>query len=120
MKYNLFKHPKIDLIVAVKIGFSWPAFFFNFIWMLIKGLWIYAGSYLMIGIILSNIEKVVGNNNSLILDIFLLISYVAMLLVPGFMGNKWFEERLEEQGYELVDSSSPEKAMKQRTPKGCP
>lgn len=113
MKYNLLEHPKTDLIVAVKIGFSWPAFFFNFIWMLIKGLWVYAGSYLMIGIILSNIEKVVGKNNSLILDVFILISYVAMILVPGFMGNKWCEERLEEQGYKRVDSWSPEKTMKQ-------
>jgi len=29
-----------------------------------------------------------------------------MLLVPGFMGNKWRKEQLKEQGYELVDSES--------------
>lgn len=109
-KYDLYKHPKLDRIVAVKTGFSWPAFFFSHFWMIFKGLWIYAGSYLMIGIILINLdkvaEKVAGKADSPILNAFLLIGWVAMLLVPGFMGNKWRKEQLKEQGYELVDSES--------------
>lgn len=70
----------------------------------------------MIAIILANLEKVVDKTNPPIFNAFMLVSYVAMLLVPGFMGNKWREEQLEERGYKIVNSAqalSPEKAIKQ-------
>ena len=38
-------------IEAVKIGWSWPAFFFSFCWMLIKKLWWRAAGVLTVGFV---------------------------------------------------------------------
>jgi hypothetical protein len=116
--YSLYKHPRLDIVEAVKVGLSWPAFFFNFFWMLIKRLWIQAGLYLMAGILLSNLDKIADKANSESLDTFMLISYSALLLVPGFLGNKWRDKNLRKQGYEFVDSiqaESPKAAIAQVT-----
>ena len=37
-QYKIFKHP-LGKIEAVKQGWSWPAFFFNWIWALVKKMW---------------------------------------------------------------------------------
>ena len=55
--FNVYKHPTQG-IEAVKIGFSWPAFFFGIIWMLVKKLWGLAGAWFAVYIVLSLIEKV--------------------------------------------------------------
>ncbi|WP_181919263.1 DUF2628 domain-containing protein [Alkalilimnicola ehrlichii] len=36
--FNMFHHPHHGH-KAVKVGFSWPGFFFGIIWAAIKGLW---------------------------------------------------------------------------------
>ncbi len=36
--YKVYRHPVRDYR-AVKLGFSWPAFFFDYLWALFKGLW---------------------------------------------------------------------------------
>jgi len=43
--FNIYHHP-IHGYEAVKVGFSWPAFFFAFIWMLLKRLWLHAAVYM--------------------------------------------------------------------------
>ena len=55
--FNVYKHPTQG-IEAVKVGFSWPAFFFGIIWMLVKKLWGLAGAWFAAYIVLSLIEKV--------------------------------------------------------------
>lgn len=100
--YNIYKHPKLEIVEAVKIGFSWPALFFNFFWMLIKRLWLCAGLYFIAGIALSQLDKLAEKANSDFLDYFLIIAYLAMLLVPGFMGNKWRNSRFKKQSYALI------------------
>ena len=55
--FNVYKHPTQG-IEAVKIGFSWPAFFFGIIWMLVKKLWGLAGMWFAAYIVLSLIESV--------------------------------------------------------------
>jgi len=34
-RFNVYKHPTLGTD-AVKIGFSWPAFFFGLFWMLVQ------------------------------------------------------------------------------------
>ena len=43
-KFKVYKHStqRVEIVEAVKVGFSWPAFFFSFWWMFAKGLWIRA------------------------------------------------------------------------------
>jgi hypothetical protein len=48
----------------------------------------------------------------------MIIAYLAMLILPGLMGNKWRNNRLRKQGYEFVDSikaNSPKGAIEQVT-----
>ncbi len=40
-QYKIFKHPNGET-EAVKQSWSWPAFFFTWIWALIKKLWVIA------------------------------------------------------------------------------
>ncbi|MEM0111894.1 MAG: DUF2628 domain-containing protein, partial [Candidatus Parvarchaeota archaeon] len=48
--YNIYKHPLGD-IKAVKVGWSWPAFFFTWIWAFVKGLYV-------VGVILLIIDMI--------------------------------------------------------------
>jgi hypothetical protein len=44
--FNAYCHPTGDF-EAVKIGFSWPALFFSFVWMLAKKLWKFAALWIV-------------------------------------------------------------------------
>ena len=46
--FKIFSHPTKGYI-AVKVGFSFPAMFFHFMWMLAKGLILLAIFYLIVG-----------------------------------------------------------------------
>ena len=79
--------------VAVKQGWSWPGFFFNFIWALTKKLFVAAAITLVVGLILIVIMDKVGVRGS-----------PALLLgIPfGLKGNKWWEAKLAKDGYVAV------------------
>ena len=68
----------------------------------------HAGLYMVAAIVMSNLDKVANKTNSEILDTFMLISYVAMLLVPGFIGNKLLDKKFKTQGYEFLESIQAE------------
>jgi hypothetical protein len=119
--FNLYKHPKLEIVEAVKVGFSWPAFFFNFFWMLIKSLWVQASVYLIACILLSNLDKVAQKANSDFLDTMMLIFIPAAMFIPGIMGNKWREKKMQKQGYEFlktIQAKSPKVAVAQITKDG--
>jgi len=116
--FNLYKHPRVEIVEAVKVGFSWPAFFFNFFWMLIKSLWVQASVYLIACILLSNLDKVAEKANSDFLDTMMLIFIPAAMFIPGIMGNKWREKKMQKQGYEFlktIQAESPKVAVAQIT-----
>ena len=117
--FNVYKHPTKG-IEAVKVGFSWPAFFFGFFWMLVKKLWAYAGTWFVAYIVLSLIEKVTdlsgeGGAQALVY-LIRTAGYFTLWLVPAFNGNKWREGNLSRRGYELfttAQAETPEKAVEQ-------
>lgn len=117
--FNVYKHPAQG-IEAVKVGFSWPAFFFTFIWMLVKKLWGLAGAYFAAVFVLQLIEVVTvqsgeGGAQALVF-LILAVGYFSLLLVPGFKGNKWREENLSKRGYEqltTVQAETPDAAVAQ-------
>ena len=117
--FNVYKHPTQGFD-AVKVGFSWPAFFFGIIWMLIKKLWGFAGLWFAAYVVCSLIEKVTdqsqeGGAQALVYFV-LAAAYFALWLVPAFKGNKWREENLSKRGYELlgaVQAETPDAAVSQ-------
>ncbi len=110
-QYRIFRHP-VGTVEAIKQGWSWPAFFFNFIWAFVKKLWKLGVTVLVlafaIGIVLDAIaEPPIAENLSNIVGI--LIS-----LLFGFRGNIWREQNLLARGFEHVDSlraPNPESAI---------
>ena len=77
-QFDLYQHPSKEL-QAVKVGFSWPGFFFPFIWAFVKGLWVH-GFWLLAALITISaaIAAPVGNIVMLALNIFV-----------GFRANDW-------------------------------
>ncbi|GAG96118.1 unnamed protein product [marine sediment metagenome] len=59
--YTIYKHDEAGLVQAVKLGFSWPAFFFDMIWAAVKKLWL-VFTLMMLGLlaIFSAFDMVVG------------------------------------------------------------
>jgi len=113
--FNLYKHPRLEIVEAVKVGFSWPAFFFSFFWMLIKALWVQASVYLIACILLSKLDKAAEKANSDFLDTMMLIFIPAVMFIPGIMGNKWREKKMQKQGYEFlktIQAESPKAAAR--------
>ena len=105
---------------AVKVGFSWPALFFNFFWMAVKKLWGLAAVFLIINIL---IRFVAGFKNqfdgSIFTPLLLLLLFaadLALILVPGFKGNAWRDRHLVAQGYRqlaTLQAETPEVAAAQ-------
>ncbi|EFI34109.1 Protein of unknown function DUF2506 [Desulfonatronospira thiodismutans ASO3-1] len=98
-------HSSAKGLRLIKSGFSWPAFFLNFIWLFYAGLWDFAiaflcwilfGAYLLVAV-----EPVQEN-------IYLLASlcgvYFIIILLPGLYGNRWLKNKLVLDRFELVQA----------------
>ena len=115
--FKVYQHPTTGY-EAVKVGFSWPAFFFSWIWMLVKKLWGFAGLWFVLYLVLSIIEVATdeaGSEPGLQGIMYLLLAggYFALALVPGFKGNEWRGNNLRKKGFEMiqkVEAETPEAA----------
>lgn len=117
--FNVYKHPTLG-IEAVKVGFSWPAFFFGIIWMLVKKLWGLAGAWFVAYIVLSLIEKVTDQAGEgaaqALVYLILAAGYFTLWLIPAFKGNSWREQNLSKRGYEklaTIHAETPDAAVAQ-------
>jgi hypothetical protein len=91
---------------AVKIGFSWPCFFFQWIWGIVKG--VSKAVVIFVGILLASIAgqvimatQVDGEYEGATAVVFLLVNvafWVAGVWVP-FLANAWRRDALREKGY---------------------
>ena len=59
--YKVFGHPRSGDTAVIKDGFSWPAFFFSFIWALFKRLWLLAIALFVAGMVARFLGVVLGN-----------------------------------------------------------
>jgi hypothetical protein len=100
VQFKVFKHPAGD-IQAVKQGWCWPAFFFNFIWAFVAKMWGLGVGMMVFFIVLGIINSSDGGGERSIL--INLISIVASIAI-GVNGNKWREENLLSRGFELKDT----------------
>jgi len=103
-KFNIYSHELLQPEI-VKDGWSWPAFFFNFIWALIKKLWaVFIISFILWAITLAILFTSTSSYESF--DIMTGIAGFVFQLVYGFQGNKWRVEKLSKLGYKHVDTIS--------------
>lgn len=103
--YSIYVNPIGDC-VAVKNGWSWPAFFLNWVWACYKKLPAPAIIGLLIGIFVNYMLPFgasVGESTAAIL-VFNLI----MPIVFGAAGNGWVKARLISKGYSIEGSVSAE------------
>lgn len=95
-QYKIFRHPS-GTSEAVKQGWSWPAFFFGFIWAAVKKQWALsvavAVCFFFLGFALANVGDELINIVGIIVSI-----------VFGLNGNAWREKNLASRGYELMDT----------------
>lgn len=104
-RYSVYSHPSLGHEV-IKNGFSWPAFFFTWIWAFIKKLWSYGVGFIVVLFLLLMIESIFfqkadSSGGALIM----LVLQVAIFLFFGINGNRWRSESMERRGYTLVGRS---------------
>jgi len=87
----------IAAAVAVKDGFSWPAFFFSFIWAMTQRLWIAALVFLVVelavSVLVETLDAVTGTALSL-----------GLMLVMGWIGNDLKRRGLAKRGLVQQDA----------------
>lgn len=93
-KWRLFQKDDAEPEV-VKEGINWWAFFFVGIWALIKGLPV-------AGIV--GISVAIAVQMPAIDPFFALMVLIGMMFLYGFKGNSWICQKLEKDGYMLIDT----------------
>jgi len=102
----------------VKQGWSWPGFFFNFIWALIKRMWVIGVVLIILSIALGFVEGTVevssGKEVASVINAFVSILNLVIAVIFGVKGNQWREKNLITRGYkyqDTVDAQNPEAAI---------
>lgn len=106
--FKIFESP-LGKKEAVKVGWSWPAFWFFFIWILVKKLYFIASIIWSLLIIIIFVEIEVGTADT-ISSIFSFI----IGIVGGIQGNKWRENNLIQRGFiskTTIQAMTPEGAL---------
>jgi len=112
-QFNVYENPS-GMKEAVKQGWSWPGFFFNWIWCFVKkmsGLGFgVLGAYFGIGILSGILEMSEAYGLSIIVN----LAGIGVSIWVGSNGNEKRQENLISRGYELkttVSASNPEGAI---------
>ena len=99
-KFSILQHATLGHEV-VKNGWSWPAFFFTWIWAFVKKLWLIGVIVFLFGILASSIPEA------------WLLGELLISVVMGAKGNELRAKRLLDSGYEQVAT------VEARTPDGA-
>jgi len=108
-EFEIFTRPSVSA-VALKRGFSWPGFFFTWIWAFTRRLWLQGAVLLAIGIVIGLIHWKFLSVDPL----FSLLPGLIVMVITGVRGNLWRSRQLERDGYEfvgLVEAGSPGAAL---------
>ena len=105
--FKVHKHPALGY-KAIKIGFSWPAFFFSYFWLLVSKLWRYSiliiGSFICLVIIETVIEQSPESGLQAIAYLVIALGYFFVWMVAAFKGNEWLEKDFIDKGFILISS----------------
>jgi hypothetical protein len=117
-RFDLYENERNpDELEAVKQGFSWPAFFFGWIWAFVKRMPLVGAVLLAIDVGFAVGERVLPDEG-LAADLAFL-AWLAVGVVCGAYGNAWRRGALERRGFELaetVSAESPDQALAEPAP----
>ena len=109
--YKIFGQPQGGY-EAVKQGWSWPAFFFSIIWLLVKKMWALGIALIFAFLMLGFFLGVAGAGPEA--DIPINLASFAVSIFLAFKGNKLREDNLATRGFEhkgTVTAANPEGAI---------
>lgn len=102
-QFKIYANPQ-GTYEAVKKGWSWPAFFFWFIWALVKKMWA-LGFVVPVGLFsLASIGGAIGGNIEQVIEGLVNTGTLVLFFVFGINGNKWREANLTSRGFDLKDT----------------
>ena len=99
--YKIFEHPAGN-IEAVKLGWSWPAFFFDVIWALFKRMWWLGGCLFAAFFFAESFDASVHEA----LDGLITVAALVLAFIFGLNGNRWRENNLQSRGYEYTQTQT--------------
>lgn len=99
-KFNIYTHTERKT-EAIKEGFSWGAFIFEFWWAIFSKLWLYAAAMLFSKILFFMAFVFMGFQQEASDGPAWLFWNVSFALYFGLNGNSWKEKLLEKKGYKL-------------------
>lgn len=105
-QYKIFEKPA-GRREAVKQGWSWPAFFFSFIWAFAKKMYAAGALLLAVGILSGFLSHKVdelfamGDKSARSMDHLWHLAQWVLMVVLGVNGNELRERNLKARGYEL-------------------
>jgi ABC-type transport system involved in multi-copper enzyme maturation permease subunit len=108
-EFEIFSKPSFPTM-AVKRGFSWPGFFFSWIWAFTRGLWIHGTVILAAGVAIGFIDLIFFGASWWVSNLLVLV----LNIVVGVRGNSWRSRKLEHNGYDftaLIEARSPASAV---------
>jgi hypothetical protein len=111
--YDVYKHPVVGY-EAVKQGFSWPAFFFNWIWAFVKKMWVPGLLIIGINVCFSIIGSALTLEDSTGAMLILLAAQLGFFIFLGKKGNEWRRDSLKKREFEhlkTVLAESPDGAI---------
>lgn len=107
--FNIYTHPA-NKPQAVKIGFTWPGFFFGIFWMLLCKLWTHAAILFAVSLVLGIILPDTQEMKELYPMLLQLAVQLGIGVFIGASGNQWRESNLLRRGFQKTSSVEAENA----------
>ena len=105
--FEVYGHPAHGY-EAVKNGFSWPAFFFTWIWAFSKGLVIHGFATIGVWVVLFVLEKYFEEQRDPGGQMFMLLLQFGLCWLLGQSGNPWRVNRLKKRGFQHLKTLGAE------------
>src|ERR1041385_802724 len=96
--FEIFRHPLRDL-KAVKSGFSWPGFFFTWIWAFVSRLWILGGLLFLVSLVFGLLPFLLSFQSPFETRVLLTFLGLVVQIITGLKGNSWKSDALQHRGY---------------------
>jgi hypothetical protein len=113
-RFDIYEDVDRDSIDAVKQGFSWPAFFFSWLWAFAKGLPLHGAALLAVWALVLTGSRLFDGST---LEDALRAVPLAAALWAGAFGNDWRRSSLEGGGAAKtgwIEASSARQAIRER------
>ena len=86
----------------MKLGWSWPAFFFDFLWALFKKMWWLGGCIFAAFVLL---ESLFSMEDEALYELVIL-AFIVLRVIFAVNGNRWRENNLQSRGYDYKETQT--------------